>query len=594
MRLFGKSIASLLALCASLMISGCGADGSTNPSGGLAPEVDIANGTYTVGGTISGLNGTVILQNAGGNNLTVSGNGTFTFDQGAATGATYHVTVSKQPNSQTCSVSSGAGTVATNNITNVVVVCASNANSYSLGGTITGLSGTVVLQNNSGDDLSISNNGTFTFSTVVASKSPYTVTVLAQPQGQTCSVANGGGTMAFASVTNVAVTCSANLYTVGGTISGLVGTVELLNNGGNSYSRSSTGSFTLPQAIASGNAYNVTIGTQPTGQTCTVGSGSGTIAAGNITNITVACNSQTYKIGGAVAGLNGTVVLQNNSGNNLSISANGAFQFSSAVAYANPYNVTVLTQPTGQTCSVSGGSGTVNLANITNVGVTCSVNSYTVGGSRSGISWGSVVLQNNGGDDLTTTSNGAFQFAAAIPYGSNYGVTVLSAPANLTCPITNGSGTITGNVANVSLTCSCAGGYSACSGDCVDTQTNTSHCGGCGNVCAGGQTCVSGSCQAPPTCFDSVKNGSETDVDCGGSCANKCATGKVCAISSDCVSIVCSGGVCQAPTCFDNVKNGMETDVDCGGASCSKCAAGKQCSVASDCLSGTCNAGLCQ
>jgi hypothetical protein len=76
-----------------------------------------------------------------------------------------------------------------------------------------------------------------------------------------------------------------------------------------------------------------------------------------------------------------------------------------------------------------------------------------------------------------------------------------------------------------------------------------------------------------PTCSDGVKNGSETDVDCGGSCSTKCQNGKVCAGNVDCVSSLCSGGICQAaPSCTDGIKNGTETGVDCGG-SCPACAA---------------------
>lgn len=77
---------------------------------------------------------------------------------------------------------------------------------YSVGGTVQGLSGTVVLQNNGGDNLTQSSNGNFAFKTTLAPGSAYSVTVLTQPANQTCSVANGSGTL-NASVTNVQVTC---------------------------------------------------------------------------------------------------------------------------------------------------------------------------------------------------------------------------------------------------------------------------------------------------------------------------------------------------------------------------------------------------
>ncbi len=81
---------------------------------------------------------------------------------------------------------------------------------YPIGGTVSGLSGTVVLQDNGGDDLSVSASGAFTFGTGLTSGSAYSVTVKTNPAGQTCSVANGSGTVGSAGVTNVAVTCTAS------------------------------------------------------------------------------------------------------------------------------------------------------------------------------------------------------------------------------------------------------------------------------------------------------------------------------------------------------------------------------------------------
>ena len=71
-------------------------------------------------------------------------------------------------------------------------------------------------------------------------------------------------------------------------------------------------------------------------------------------------------------------------------------------------------------------------------------------------------------------------------------------------------------------------------------------------------------------------DGTETDIDCGGGCP-PCYQGKTCLAYTDCVSYVCSAGVCATPTCTDHVKNQGETDVDCGGSACSKCADTKMC-----------------
>src|SRR5450830_630163 len=91
-----------------------------------------------------------------------------------------------------------------------------------------------------------------------------------------------------------------------------------------------------------------------------------------------ACGGTTryISIGGTVTGLTGTgltgsVVLQDNGVNNLTVPVNGAFTIATDVAsFENGYNVTVLTQPAGQTCSVTGGSGTTT-TNVTSVAVKC-------------------------------------------------------------------------------------------------------------------------------------------------------------------------------------------------------------------------------
>jgi N-acetylneuraminic acid mutarotase len=79
--------------------------------------------------------------------------------------------------------------------------------SYSIGGSIADLSGTVLLLNNGGDNLTVASNGVFDFSITLQPNAPYNVTVGMQPANQVCSVSNGSGT-ASAPVTNIAIVCS--------------------------------------------------------------------------------------------------------------------------------------------------------------------------------------------------------------------------------------------------------------------------------------------------------------------------------------------------------------------------------------------------
>ncbi|WP_300622122.1 hypothetical protein, partial [Dokdonella sp.] len=253
--------------------------------------------THTVGGTVSGLAGSgLVLKLNGSTSLPVSQNGSFTFPAGLATGATYAVTVGTQPSNptQSCVVSNGAGTVGSVDITNVLVTCAGQPPQlYTVGGRVSGLTGSgLVLKLNGGSDLAMSTNGLFNFPGGLPTGTHYEVTVGAQPSGQVCTVTDGSGTIGAANVSNVRVACAVPTYTVGGTVSGLSGGGLVLRlNGTADLPISANGAFTFPGGLADGASYVVTVATQPAAprQLCTVGGGSGSIAAANVTGVAVTC-----------------------------------------------------------------------------------------------------------------------------------------------------------------------------------------------------------------------------------------------------------------------------------------------------------------
>ncbi len=330
--------------------------------------------TYSVGGSTSGLSGTVVLRNNGGDDLTLTANGPFNFATKLASGAAYNVTVKTNPSGQSCSVANGSGTIGSADVTNVAVSCTANP-TYAVGGSVTGLSGTLVLQDNGGDDLSVSANGPFAFATKLASGAAYAVTVKTNPSGQSCSVANGSGTIGSADVSNVAVSCANTpTYAIGGSVSFLSGTVVLQDNGGDDLTVNTNGPFNFATKFASGAAYAVTVKTNPSGQSCSVANGSGTIGAADVTNVAVSCTANpTYAVGGSTSGLSGTVVLRNNGGDDLTVNTNGPFNFATKLASGAAYAVTVKTNPSGQTCSVANGSGTIGSADVSNVAVSCAI-----------------------------------------------------------------------------------------------------------------------------------------------------------------------------------------------------------------------------
>jgi hypothetical protein len=113
------------------------------------------------------------------------------------------------------------------------------------------------------------------------------------------------------------------------------------------------------------------------------------------------------------------------------------------------------------------------------------------------------------------------------------------------------------------------------------------------NECTAPNTCERGLC-VPGSCKDGVKNGAETDVDCGGTTCPPCILGQACTNPNHCTTRRCVGNKCEAPDCGDSIKNGSETDEDCGGPDCAKCGVGKACNYGSDCTNSICVGGLCQ
>jgi hypothetical protein len=168
--------------------------------------------TYSIGGTVSGLSSgaSVVLLDNGTNALAVSANGPFTFATPLAFGASYTVTVGTQPAGELCQVANGGPATVSANVTNVLVACV--VVTHTIGGTVSGLNSgaSVVLLDNGTNALTVSADGSFTFTTPLATGATYTVTVGTQPAGETCQVANGGPGVVSADVTNVAVTCATN------------------------------------------------------------------------------------------------------------------------------------------------------------------------------------------------------------------------------------------------------------------------------------------------------------------------------------------------------------------------------------------------
>lgn len=245
--------------------------------------------------------------------------------------------------------------------------------SGALSGLASGLS--VALQVNAANDITLTGNQAFSFPSTVPSNRGYKVSVLTQPVGQTCSIANGNGYVDSTgnNVDSIAVACVSG-FTIRGTVSGLAAgaSVILSNNGTGLLPVSANGTYGFPGTLAGGAAYAVAVFVQPAGQTCSVANAAGTVGTSTVAGVDVSCNSG-VTVGGTVSGLvaGTTVTLSNNGVALLPLTVNGAYGFPGTLAPGSAYAVTVSTQPTGRTCSVAKATGTVGTSTVLGIDVSC-------------------------------------------------------------------------------------------------------------------------------------------------------------------------------------------------------------------------------
>ena len=456
--------------------------GTVGDAGVSTVVVSCTTNNYAVGGTITGLLGSgLLLANNGGDSLLVPAGATsFVFGTSQPSGSPYAVTVvgAARGPSQTCTVvqPTDTGTVTNRDVTSVQIACTTNT--YTVGGTVVGLQGTgLVLQDNGADDLTINVGGKFAFSRKVASGGQYAVTIKTQPgnPSQTCTLSGRTGVVAGGAVTSVVVNCSTGTFSVGGTVSGLVGTgLVLSSTTGGSLTINGNGTFAFPP-VAAGTGYTVMVATQPNTppQSCTLVNGSGTVTTHDVTDVTVTCTG--FLVGGTVTGLGAAgqqLVLLNNGGDNLQVTSDGAFTFPTLLADNSGYAVTVGTQPSNRICSVvANGVGTIAGADVTNVTVRCIPRDFPVqvsialtgcGGTGvitlksldfdGGVLGSQPVALSDFGDagGLTVT------LPPQLPTGATYDVTI-NGDGFASCSFSNDSSEITGTVgtAPVQLSATC-------------------------------------------------------------------------------------------------------------------------------------------
>jgi hypothetical protein len=120
---------TLSLLCLALLFPACVPVGVAAASGG-GGGTGAAEPTFRLGGTVSGLSGTLVLQLNGGHDITISGDGEFAFDPTLENGKSYVVTVFSRPIRQNVSVSNGSGWIYNKHVTDILVECVDKVWTY--------------------------------------------------------------------------------------------------------------------------------------------------------------------------------------------------------------------------------------------------------------------------------------------------------------------------------------------------------------------------------------------------------------------------------------------------------------------------------
>lgn len=220
-------------------------------------------------------------------------------------------------------------------------------------------------------------------------------------------------------------------HAVRGAVSGVKGTgLVLQRNGDERQAISTDGAFSFRAATA-GEAYEITVLAQPAGAHCTVMNGRG--RTGSAVMVRVDC-VPAVTVGGTVTGPLGGLKLRLNDGEPLTIVAEGMFTFPAPLPAGSAYRVAIDTQPEGAECRVADGAGTVGLADVTRVAVTCqsmalgfayvlntaarSIATYRIDAGSGGLSRAAEPVA-AGPDPLSLTLDPLGRFAYVANYGSN-------------------------------------------------------------------------------------------------------------------------------------------------------------------------------
>jgi hypothetical protein len=197
---------------------GSNANGTIKANTTVTATCTTNSSNFTLSVSVTGLTGTLVVQDSQSDSLTFTTNTTQTFAKTYTSGSTYSVTITSQPTGQTCTLGSNAsGTITAN--TTVTATCSTSGGNPTLSVSVSGLSGSVTLQDDQGDTLTFNNNSMQTFAKPYSSGATYTVYITSQPLSQACVPTYSTGTIS-ANLT-ISATCATGATRALGTVSNI-------------------------------------------------------------------------------------------------------------------------------------------------------------------------------------------------------------------------------------------------------------------------------------------------------------------------------------------------------------------------------------
>ncbi len=419
--------------------------GTASAAGWTGDDATTTNPTvkYGVGGAVTGLAGPVVLQDNAGDDLTVNSDGPFEFPTPLTDGAGYSVTIKQSPAGQTCTTANADGTIASASVTNITITCIkppppghddfARADSGGLGagwaamtvgglaisgdtavGTSSGYSGDV----RTGEDYGSDQYSQIALSSQLSGGAWIGPTVRSQPGSQETYLAiyfwdegnpklelykgspvndNWGTPLGIVPVAPLPAGTTLTLVAVGSQITLLENGIERIS---------------------------VTVGTLTGGAPGLLTLGTASAAGWSGDDATTTNTTVLYGVGGAVTGLAGPVVLQDNAGDDLTVNSDGPFEFPTPLTDGAGYSVTIKQSPAGQTCTTANAGGTIASASVTNITITCTpppkMRTQFEGTDANGISSYAVTSSDDGGGTQMLRVLTPTDPAAGVPHNFLY------------------------------------------------------------------------------------------------------------------------------------------------------------------------------